>query len=315
MPCHSEARFGPKNLSEGFFATLRMTGWVLFILLLVASPALAQPDAFNAYWFNGQAEISTYELEQTRYGETRKGKATLIFVTEDFLPDGLVKPDVQDKAKTGAVSILKLNKITRFPTGIYDYSVMTSVFTPTAPLNAALKINTSVQDWCGQTWMQAVRKGDGWLVESRSYFEKEGDVTANLPGVLSEDEIWTRVRLDPSKLPTGAITTLPSQQWLRLAHVPLAPMQAKARLEKAPDTSTYTLQYDEGRVLAIRFQTALPHLIQGWEESHTDTVGTPAKQVTSKATISKTVRSDYWNHHTNADLPLRQELGLDVDFP
>ena len=31
--------------------------------------------------------ISSYKLEQARYGEIRNGKAVLVYVTEDFLPN------------------------------------------------------------------------------------------------------------------------------------------------------------------------------------------------------------------------------------
>jgi len=42
---------------------------------------------FKDYWYAGKAEISSYKLEQARYGELRDGTAALIFVTEDFLPE------------------------------------------------------------------------------------------------------------------------------------------------------------------------------------------------------------------------------------
>ena len=37
---------------------------------------------FNAYWYADQAEIRTYNLTQSRYGELHQGLATVIFVTE-----------------------------------------------------------------------------------------------------------------------------------------------------------------------------------------------------------------------------------------
>ena len=41
---------------------------------------------FKNYWFDGTAEITSYELNQYRYGQNRKGSSVLIYVTEDFLP-------------------------------------------------------------------------------------------------------------------------------------------------------------------------------------------------------------------------------------
>ncbi|MEX2379219.1 MAG: hypothetical protein WD530_00630 [Vicingaceae bacterium] len=38
-------------------------------------------ETFNNYWFSGNAELSSYELKEARYGEIRKGEAVLVFVT------------------------------------------------------------------------------------------------------------------------------------------------------------------------------------------------------------------------------------------
>jgi hypothetical protein len=83
---------------------------------------------FKDYWYSGKAEVSRYQLTQSRYGQSNEGEAVMVFVTEDFLPEKQVKheadPDMQD------TKVLKLNKIKRFQTGMYDYSMMMSVFSP-----------------------------------------------------------------------------------------------------------------------------------------------------------------------------------------
>ena len=70
------------------------------------SPAKTLSEEFKKYWYAGEAEISSYQLEQARYGEIRKGTAVLIYVTEDFLPKKQVKADYQN---TNNVPVLKLN--------------------------------------------------------------------------------------------------------------------------------------------------------------------------------------------------------------
>lgn len=40
---------------------------------------------FKTYWFDGTAEISSFKLNQSRYGEVRSGEAVLIFPTFDWL--------------------------------------------------------------------------------------------------------------------------------------------------------------------------------------------------------------------------------------
>ena len=97
------------------------------------SPDRPTAEKFNEYWFQGLAEISRFELEQARYNEIHKGSAVLIFVTEEFLIDKQVKSE--QGRKPGAVSVLKLNFVKNFNTGIYPYSIMSSIFTPGGSLS------------------------------------------------------------------------------------------------------------------------------------------------------------------------------------
>ncbi|MEM6807488.1 MAG: septum formation inhibitor Maf, partial [Bacteroidota bacterium] len=50
-------------------------------------------DDFQAYWYKGEAEISSYKLEQARYGEIHEGHSVLVYVTEDFSKSKQVKLD------------------------------------------------------------------------------------------------------------------------------------------------------------------------------------------------------------------------------
>lgn len=48
-------------------------------------PTAYKPNQqFKDYWYAGKAEITSYKLEQARYGELRDGKAVLVYVTEPF---------------------------------------------------------------------------------------------------------------------------------------------------------------------------------------------------------------------------------------
>ena len=105
------------------------------------------------YWFDGTAEISSFKLVQSRYGEAREGEAILIFVTEDFLTNEQVKAN-QKSEKSKAV--LKLNRTKNFVTGIYPYYIMNSSFTYLEEKDPLAKITTSIQEWCGQAYIQPV---------------------------------------------------------------------------------------------------------------------------------------------------------------
>ena len=85
---------------------------------------------FGDYWYRGLAEITSYTLQQSRYGEVHNGEAVLIFVTEDFSGQKQVKLDDPEKAGKDAIKVLKMNALRKFNTGVYPYTVMTSTFSP-----------------------------------------------------------------------------------------------------------------------------------------------------------------------------------------
>ena len=78
----------------------------LYFLFSLSSYAQLS-STFKQHWFDGHAEISSYALTQSRYGEQRQGKAVLIFVTEDFLANAQVKAN--RKSKT-TIPVLKSNR-------------------------------------------------------------------------------------------------------------------------------------------------------------------------------------------------------------
>ena len=116
-----------------------------------ALPERNLSEEFKSYWFNGEAEITSYKLDQSRYGEPREGTAVLIYVTEEFLPEAQVKANAKSD-KT--IPILKLNTTKKFNTGIYPYSIMQSTFYPLSLKFPSLKISTSIQEWCGHVYSQ-----------------------------------------------------------------------------------------------------------------------------------------------------------------
>jgi len=271
------------------------------------------PADFSATWYTGLAEVARYDLEQARYGEIHRGYAILIFVTEDFLADKQVKWESRGSRPEAAVSVLKLNLVKSFVTGLYPYSMMTSVFTPVDARAhpRALKVTTSAQDWCGHTWLQLNRRGAGYRVDLHSYFEDEADASYDLADAVPEDEIWTRIRLSPAALPLGEVRMIPGTMAARLLHRKLAVERARATRTSSGDEARYTVEFPSaGRTLEIRFRSAFPHEILGWEETYRDGFGAKARVLTTRAVRTHVRRLDYWNRHQPADRALRKELGL-----
>lgn len=268
-----------------------------------APAALVLPEGFNQYWYAGNAELSTYDVTQERYGEFRQAEQVNIFVTEDLSSSKQVKLDDAASAGADRVPVLKLNSVLRFHTGIYDYSIMQSVFTPVSG-QATLKSTASIQDWCGQVFMQTNLEKDQYRVRTFSYFETEGDQDQKMPMVLLEDELWSRLRLNPTMIPTGKMRVIPSSVYTRLRHKPGAAQNAEISLEKGEKESNLTLKYpDISRSLSIRFETKFPHIIQGWEETYEG-------KLVSKGTLKAVRNSAYWSEHDNIHAPLRDTLKL-----
>lgn len=271
-------------------------------LLLLTSSLLAD-QKIKDFWFAG-AEISSFELSQSRYGQNHPGHAELIFVTEPFLVDELVK---NESGKSGSTDVLKLNALTTFNTGFYSYRTMTSTFRPIdlGKYPHALKSTTSIQDWCGQAFQQFGFRGGSWEVELRSYFEKAGDQDFTLPASYLEDELWITLRLDPAKLPVGQTSVIPGAIFTRFTHQAIRASEALASLEADGATSVYTLNYAElGRKLSIRFDTEFPHVIREWTEE--------TNKGTTKATLKKRMMNvDYWNLSKPSDASLRTKLDLE----
>jgi len=94
-------------------------------------------DEFKNYWYAGKAELSSYKLQQARYGEIHSGTAVLVFVTEDFSKSKQVKLDHPENAGNDKLPVLKLNFTKKFVTGIYPYSMMMSAFSTNSSFVAA----------------------------------------------------------------------------------------------------------------------------------------------------------------------------------
>ncbi len=267
-------------------------------------------DEFGDYWYQGLAEITSYDLQQVRYGEVHPGEAVMIYVTEPFLEDTQVKAD--DPNADGAVTVLKMNATRAFNTGVYPYTMMTSVFSPVEG-GPALKVTTSSQEWCGHTFTQLNRRDAGYHLQLYSYFESESDQDRMLPDVLLEDDLWTQLRLNPDALTTGDLTLVPGTIYQRLSHLHLEPKQATATLTDGDDgTRTYTLTYpDLDRTLAITFAADFPHTVEGWTEARRSGFGANSQTLTTTATRKAREMMPYWSLNRRADTPLRESLRLD----
>jgi hypothetical protein len=278
------------------------------------SAAMANPEKFATYWYAGEAELSRYALQQSRYGEPREGEAILVYVTEEFLTEKQVK---NESGGTPSTKVLKLNKLKKFETGIYDYSLMTSTFTPIdfRKFPYTLKSTFSSQDWCGQTFSQLNLRDSGLKYQLRSYFEQEGDKERSIEVTYFEDDVWTRMRLEPQMLPLGEIEMIPSQEYMHLMHKEFKHYKAKAVLllqvgdqHSKQEHYIYRLDYPElGRTIEWVCESKFPFKIIRWEERIKNSGG---QTDTTSAELTESIKSSYWQLNSNANKGLRDSLGL-----
>ncbi len=270
-----------------------------------------------------EAEISSYRTVQPRYGEKRTARTVLIFVTEHLHRDTRIK--VEDYAKTTAdrrVHVLKLNRALHFTTGIYEYSVMTSVFSALQPelgrgVLYPMKISIAASEWCGNFYEQLLPDGKGAARTMHSYFEAEGDKRDYLaapPTDLYEDNLPVLIReYEGEFLPVGQkreFAILPALWESRMTHKPLS--YEKGWVRKDVDQLTlagarpvpafkWTWQVGD-RVVTYWTGAEPPHYILQWRSS----TGESGDRIAS-------IHLPYWQHNKNQDLKLRQELGLPAE--
>ena len=291
------------------------------ILVLALLPAVAPAGAqdFYGHWADGRAELSGYRVVQPRYGEAREGHAVLIFVTEDVHAGTLIKVESPDTPKADRIYALKLNQVLRFTTGIYDYSMMTSVFSAAEPRAGGrpfdpLRITFTAQEWCGHVFEEAQVRGGAVLGELFSYFEREGRQSWRLdrpPEFVSEDNLLIRIReLRGPMMAEGesrSVLLLPGLWELRLRHRPRELVQAtlgKGRPESVEvqgrsfEAIPWTWSYGERRK-KVWVDAEYPHRILRWRDSS----GASGELLAS-------VRRPYWNLQSLEDEAFRAELGI-----
>lgn len=259
------------------------------------------------YWYDGTAEISSYQLKQSRYGELHNGTAVLVYVTEPFSKKSNTKADYSNPAN---ISVLKLNTTKKFNTGIYPYSMMTSTFFPFEKEEHSLKVTSSIQEWCGMTYLE-MKNDANFNFNLNSYFEGASFDNKEIEHTILENDLWSLIRLNPNSLPLGKQKIIPSVFYLNATHKEIKPYTAFITIEKGKESIHYKITYPElNREIIINFETKFPNTILGWSETHPSGYGKNKKILTTEAKRITTIKTTYWNKNKNEDKHLRGQLGL-----
>ena len=278
-------------------------------------------ESFWAHWGDGQAELAAYDLTFPRYGTPRSGVAVTIFVAETFSDSLRVKADPGKHPDTDEFSVMKLNLMMDFPTGVYDYNEMMSRFVALEPAHgrpagSLTKVSFSSQEWCGQVYHQALFDDRRVRTALHSYFDGEADQQTELAhpeGAISEDVLhhWARGMAWPALEPgeSRSVGFLPSLQASRHQHKPLEWQEAKLSRSAGPEEITVpagmfeverlVVEMDGGLTRTFFVESAAPRRIVRWESSG----GEMAELVASK-------RMKYWQMGGPAGQQALASLGL-----
>jgi hypothetical protein len=302
-------RLGPPTSRRGIAAAAERSG----------APEFG--DAFWKHWGDGRAEMAGYDLVTPRYGELRKGVAITVFVTETFSNSLRVKSDPGHHPKSDEFPVMKLNLVQDFPTGIYDYNLLTSSFVALAPVNgrpagSVTKVSFSAQEWCGHVYSQLLFDRGSARHTLHSYFDGEADRQSRVDApneALDEDGLmfWARGLAAPLVDPgqSRIVPIVRSLRLARLAHEPV--MIERAHLARSGATHAVTVPAGKfetractatigtGRTWTFEVETAEPHRIIAWSRSDGE-----------KAEMLGGERLAYWKMNGPQFLDSVEKLGL-----
>ena len=292
---------------------------ITIISLFVFGTIWAQKNnvAVDNYWSQGKAEVNVYEVSQNRYKENHSGQLVSVFVTEDFLTDKQVKNERY--INENSTWILKNIQLKKFTTGVYDYSLFNSVFTPINrnKFPKSLKVSASSQEWCGTMYTQFNLILDtDYKVEHRSYFESEGDRVTRIKKSYLEDEVFTVLRMNPLLLPVGTVQLIPPANYIQLKHLQIKSYKAITSLipnDKKEISGSNLMQYkivypELNRSIRIVFENKAPYKIMGWFEKFPSSFD--GKPRTTSIILKTQKMLPYWRQNSLKDKYLREELGL-----
>jgi len=258
--------------------------------------------------------MSGYRVTTERYGTKRSGQMVLVFVTETMDSRVWIKEDRQEAPESARVPVIKLNHMLYFRTGIYPYSVMTSIFSPVHGIVdrerfAPVKIAFSAQEWCGHVYHQLRPTAQGFKSEIRSYFYSEGDREASVEtaaGTLYEDALLIQLRELDGPFADGAESwsgqLVPTVWGARKVHKPLAPVAATIRRSEAEvdgqAVRRFVLEHS-GATRTFDIEKAAPHRVLRWTDSRGE-----------EAVLLKTARLAYWKLNHAGEESYLEQIGL-----
>lgn len=277
---------------------------------LPPEPTSRASSEFWDHWGDGRAELSGYRVTLSRYGEPREAQLSMIYVTEPHDRRTWVKDDGAEEPDR--VEVLKLIRSMQFMTGIYPYSVHATTF---APVDAwreerfqPVRINLSVQEWCGSVTHQVFPGSNRARSLRLSYFASEGETVRDFEideNTLFEDALLIQLRELDGPFQGGGDWEglLVRELWsFRTGHAAIRRVPARITRSSATRDGTPVTRFvlEAGEYTrTFDVEVAPPRRVLGWESSTGET-----------ARLLDTERLAYWTLNQPGDERYREELGL-----
>jgi len=312
-------------MSRSFTAIVIVLASALLLTPLRAQseePTALFDEQFGELWYDGQAELIGYDLQYPRYGQIREGTAVTIFVAERFNPKQMVKTD--DPGGGDDFGVMKLNLVEDFPTGVYDYNMMTSTFVGIEPSGGraageTAKVSFSAQEWCGHAYHQLVFRDNKVNEVWHSYFEGEADgereLNAREDG-LPEDALfhWARGMARPIVEPgeRKEMMVLRSLAVSRLKHTDV--VWEPAVLSRSATTQQVTVPAGEFEVRRAAVEVGEGQAKRTWffyvEEAFSHRIIRWTRSDGIDARMIKSARMKYWQMNRKGQEAALKEIGL-----
>jgi len=234
------------------------------------------PFAASALWDDGRAEIGAYEATIPRYGIPRSLTAYLIVVKEDFSRTQLVKADPgHDPADL--FTVLKLNHVINYQTGIYSYHQMESCFFDRLSMDL-VKLSLTSNEWCGNTYKEYTRHSGRAALHVRTYWDGQAEATYDLPvgpDVVFYDALPLLIRSLPQTPGTArSLRMVPTQIESRGPKPEIAPatlVAAREETKSVPAGSFRALRWElkpgAGRPDIYWTSREHPYVLVAWERA------------------------------------------------
>ena len=252
------------------------------------SPSGVQADAdwaADPIWHDGLVEKAVYDAEKVIYGHPRRYEATLLTNKEAHDPATWTK-----STGGGGTEVWKFNQIEVVPTPNYDYKFETTCHLETRDLSLT-RLDAASQEWCGASFKQFVRGGDGWDYFGFSYLPEQGRRSGSVaPGdrpVVPADALALALRgYDFAARRPLKLALIPSQKSNKLE--PWQPVPATVTFAaETPDGYALDVSLDGGDKLGTyRFAKDRRHVLLSYDGANGDTLK-----------LKSLDRVDYWTRH------------------